>query len=101
MIASEVYHSRWSDDETLRLFEMVANGKTSDEIAAALGRTRNAVVFKLTRLRKDPEMMKLYAEMMKLYAECRVSAEKRTRLEEQRRGLDCMPNPFRFVHPEW
>lgn len=97
----KLYHSRWNHKENLRMLEMVANGKTYDEIAMALGRTRNAVVFKLTRLRKDPEMMKLYAEMMKLYAECRVSAEKRSRVEEQRRGLDCMPNPFRFVHPEW
>lgn len=88
------YHSRWNHEENLRMLEMVAGGKTYDEIAMALGRTRNAVVFKLTRLRKDPELMNLYAE-------CRVSAEKRTRLEEQRRGLDCMPNPFRFVHPEW
>ena len=94
MIASEVYHSRWSDDETLRLFEMVANGKTRDEIAAALGRTRNAVVFKLARIKQDPELMKLYAER-------RGFVEKRTRLEEQRRRLDCMPNPFRFVRPEW
>ena len=88
------YHSRWNHEENLRMLEMVAGGKTYDEIAMALGRTRNAVVFKLTRLRKDPELMNLYAE-------CRVSAEKRTRLEEQRRGLDCMPNPFRFVRPEW
>lgn len=90
----KLYHSRWNHEENLRMLEMVANGKTYDEIAMALGRTRNAVVFKLTRLRKDPEMMKLYAE-------CRVSAEKRSRVEEQRRGIDCMPNPFRFVHPEW
>lgn len=88
------YHSRWNHEENLRMLEMVANGKTYDEIAMALGRTRNAVVFKLTRLRKDPELMNLYAE-------CRVSAEKLTRLEEQRHGLDCMPNPFRFVRPEW
>ena len=88
------YHSRWNHEENLRMLEMVANGKTYDEIAMALGRTRNAVVFKLTRIRKD-------SELMNLYAECRVSAEKRTRLEEQRRGLDCMPNPFRFVRPEW
>ena len=94
MIASEVYHSRWSDDETLRLFEMVANGKTRDEIAVALGRTRNAVVCKISRIKQDPERLKLYAER-------RGFVEKRTRLEEQRRGLDCMPNPFRFVRPEW
>lgn len=88
------YHSRWNHEENLRMLEMVANGKTYDEIAMALGRTRNAVVFKLARIKQDPELMKLYAER-------RGFVEKRTRLKEQRRGLDCMPNPFRFVRPEW
>lgn len=88
------YHSRWNHEENLRMLEMVANGKTYDEIAMALGRTRNAVVFKLARIKQDPELMKLYAER-------RGFVEKRTRLKEHRRGLDCMPNPFRFVRPEW
>lgn len=82
------HYQPWSDEEILRMLQMVDRGMSKAAIGEVLGRTKYAVTFRISRIKRSSELLERYA------AKSRV-AELRRRREEQRRALDCMPNPFR------
>jgi DNA-binding CsgD family transcriptional regulator len=50
MRASKPAKRQWTSGEENKLRDLLAGGKTADEIAVALGRTRNAVYARLQRI---------------------------------------------------
>lgn len=87
---------RWSNDEVLRMLDMIDQGMTDRQIGAALCRTDHSVMSKRRRLgavrsMSDRESLDLrYAYMRRKARE--------DRRDEQRRKLDCMPNPFERIN---
>lgn len=71
------------------MFDLLARGMSKAEIAYALGRTKYAVIFRLVRIKNTPGLYDRYI------AYARSADSRRREREEQRRTLDCMPNPFR------
>ena len=86
---------RWSNEEVLRMLDMIDRGMTDRQIGAALCRTAHSVMSKRRRLgavrsMSDRESLDLrYAYMRRKARE--------DRRDEQRRKLDCMPNPFERI----
>lgn len=82
------HNQPWSDEEIFRMFDMIDQGMSKAEIGEALGRTKFAVTFRISRIKRSSELLERYSSKRRL-------AELRRRREEQHRALDCMPNPFR------
>ena len=86
---------RWSNEEVLRMLDMIDQGMTDRQIGAALCRTAHSVMSKRRRLgavrsMSDRESLDLrYAYMRRKARE--------DRRDEQRRKLDCMHNPFERI----
>lgn len=78
----------WSDEEIRRMLDMFDRGMSKAAIGERLGRTKYAVTFRLSRIKRSSELLDRYT------AKSRTAEYSRNR-EEQRRTLDCMPNPFR------
>lgn len=77
------------------MFDLLARGMSKAEIAYALGRTKYAVIFRLVRIKNTPGLYDRYI------AYARSADSRRREREEQRRTLDCMPNPFVRSRSEW
>lgn len=88
------HNQPWSDEEILRMLDMLDRGMSKAAIGEALGRTKYAVTFRLSRIKRSSELLERYAVKGRL-------AESNRLRDEHLRKLDCMPNPFRFVRPEW
>ena len=78
----------WSDEEIRRMLDMIDRGMSKAAIGERLGRTKYAVTFRLSRIKRSSELLDRYSAKSR-------SAESRRNREEQHRTLDCMPNPFR------
>lgn len=83
------HNQPWSDEEILRMLDMLDRGMSKAAIGEALGRTKYAVTFRLSRIKRSSELLERYAVKGRL-------AESNRLRDEHRRKLDCMPNPFRI-----
>lgn len=70
------------------MLDMFDRGMSKAAIGERLGRTKYAVTFRLSRIKRSSELLDRYS------AKSRPAEYSRNR-EAQRRKLDCMPNPFR------
>lgn len=70
------------------MLDLLDRGMSKAAIGEALGRTKYAVTFQLSRIKRSSELLERYSAKSR-------SAESRLNREEQHRMLDCMPNPFR------
>lgn len=70
------------------MLDMIDRGMSKAAIGERLGRTKYAVTFRLSRIKRSSELLDRYSAKSR-------SAESRRNREEQHRKLDCMPNPFR------